>query len=157
MAQAYISLGSNKDNRAENINRAVWAIAAQKEIKVQKVSGIYEATFHELPEKREAYFAAIRVETSLSPEELLEHLLGVEKSFGKERLGETVIDLDLLMFEGEERQAENLKLPHPEIKNRPHIICPLLNLYADKELKDILKNLGEDNVKYTGEGLYLPL
>ncbi len=154
MAQVYISLGCNEGARGENINRAVWAIGAFGKTKVQKVSGIYEAKKHELDGEAPGYFAAIRIETALSPEELLAELQKKENSFLENGIK---VKLDILMFEGQERDSEILKLPHPEIKNRPHIICPLLNLYADKELKNALKELGEENVKYTGVGLYLPL
>ncbi len=151
MTQAYISLGSAFGSKAENINRAVWLIAADKRIKVQRVSGIYEAKKHELGDAL-GYFAAIRIETEFSPEEVAEKLKEVEKS-----LGEKSISLELLMFEGVVSDSEALPLPNPKIEECPHIICPLLNLFADKRLKDRLKELGEENVKYTGAGLYLPL
>lgn len=151
MAQAYISLGSGFGSKAENINRAVWQIAADKRIKVQKVSGIYEAKKHELG-KAPAYFAAIRIETSLLPEEIAKNLREVEENLGKNN-----ISLELLMVEGVESDSAQLPLPNPKIEECPHIICPLLNLYADKRLKELLKELGEENVKYTGAGLYLPL
>jgi len=159
LAQAYIGLGSNKGKRSENINRAVWAISAVEGIKVKTVSGIYEAEQHHLGGNTSGSFAAIRVESELSAEMLLDALLEIEAVFGKDknRNSEKTIDLDLLYFEGVEMDTERLTLPHKQLLNRPYVICTLLNLYPDSILKKRLRELGEEGIKLTGDGLYLPL
>lgn len=159
MSQAYISLGSDSGNRAENINRAVWIIAAHPKIKVTAVSRLYETKLGDSSSGENPLFGAIRVETSLSPRELLTALIETEDEMGKNRdkNSPTVIDADLLYYEDAVMNTPDLILPHPQIENRPHIICALLSIYADKNLKDRLKDLGEKNVWVVSDGLYMPL
>lgn len=159
MSQAYISLGSDSGNRAENINRAVWIIAGATGIKVTAVSRLYETNLGESSSGENPLFGAIRVETSLSPSELLAALIETENKMGKNRdkNSPTVIDADLLYYEDAVINTPDLIIPHPQIENRPHIICTLLSIYADKKLKDRLKDLGEENVWVVGDGLYMPL
>lgn len=157
MTQAYISLMSNFGDRREYLNRAVWAINSLPCTKVSAVGRIYET---ELPkEKPKSFFvSAVRIETELSPQMLLGALHGIEAAMGRNRNEKScVIDLDLLLYGDCETEDGNLILPHKEILNRPHILSALLSIYADKTYKDRLRELGQDNVKVTGEGLYMPL
>ncbi len=157
MAQAYISLMSNFGDRREYLNRAVWAIHALPDTSVSAVGRIYESGL-EKGKSQDFFVSAIRIETQLPPEKLLGALHGIEASMGRNRKEKScVIDLDLLMYEELELDTPALTLPHKEILNRPYILCALLSLGADKKFKDRLKELGEDNVKVTGEGLYMPL
>ena len=153
MAQAYISLMNNFGDRTEFLNRAVWAINSLPDTKVSAVGRIYETEL-----EKDFYVSAIRVETELSPPMLLGALHGIEAAMGRKRNGKScVIDLDLLLYENCETESKELTLPHKEMHNRPHILAALLSVHADKEYKNRLKELGEDNVKVTGEGLYMPL
>ena len=157
MAQAYISLMSNFGDRREFLNRAVWAIDSLPQTKISTVGRIYEAELQNQKPKS-FYVSAVRVETELSPEMLLGSLHGIEAAMGRNRKEKScVIDLDLLMFEDYETKNKAITLPHSEMLNRPYILAALLSIYADKEYKNRLKDLGEDNVKVTGEGLYMPL
>lgn len=157
MAQAYISLMSNFGDRREYLNRAVWAVHALTETSVSAVGRIYEARLkNEKPQ--EFFVSAIRIETELSPEKLLGALHGIEAAMGRNRKDKAcVIDLDLLTYEDIELSREDITLPHREMLNRSHILCALLSIGADKTFKDRLRELGEDNVKVTGDGLYMPL
>ena len=157
MTQAYISLMSNFGDRREFLNRAVWAINSLPDTKVSAVGRIYET---QLPkEKPKSFFVSVvRVETEMTPEMLLGSLHGIEAAMGRNREEKScVIDLDLLLYGDCEIESEEITLPHKEILNRPHILSALLSIYADKTYKDRLRELGQDNVKVTGEGLYMPL
>jgi 2-amino-4-hydroxy-6-hydroxymethyldihydropteridine diphosphokinase len=74
------------------------------------------------------------VETALSPEALLERLLGLERRFGRirgERNAPRTLDLDLLDYDGlvlERGGPEGLVLPHPRVHARAFVLLPLAEL-----------------------------
>ena len=67
MKQAYIALGSNMGNRAENLNKSVWAVSLLPDTVVTAVSKIYETEPVGYKKQDNFYNAVIRVETKLSP------------------------------------------------------------------------------------------
>lgn len=159
MSQATLSIISNQDNKAEALNRAVWALSAVPNVQVTAVSRVYEADLNEYKGQEKFLCAAIRIETELSPLSLLYACHGIEASMGRTRAKKQpqAIDIDILEFEGFESNTKELTIPHKDLLNRAHILCPLLSLRPDREFKDALVKLGETNVKVTGDGLYLPL
>ncbi len=157
MAQAYVSIMSNFQDRREFLNRGVWAINALPKTKVTAVGRIYEAEI-EGEKPKEFYVSAVRIETLLPAPMLLGALHGIEAAMGRNRKDKfCVIDIDLLLYDDIEIQSKDLTLPHKEMLNRPYILSALLSIYSDKAYKDRLNELGEIGVKVTGEGLYMPL
>src|SRR5262249_29733033 len=78
--------------------------------------------------------AAARLETTLSPGELLRVLLEVEQQLGRvrqERFGPGTIDVDLLLYEGVVQQHEALTLPHPRMHDRLFVLEPLAEIAPD--------------------------
>ena len=85
--------------------------------------------------------AVAGLETSLSPRELLERLLDVERSLGRdraveERWGPRTLDLDLLLYGGESIDEPGLEVPHPRLTERAFVLEPLLELDPDLRLPD---------------------
>ena len=80
--------------------------------------------------------AALRIETELGPEELLDACKAVEREVGRAaggpRHGPRVIDLDLLLLGDLRYRSDRLTLPHPEVSSRRFVLVPLLEL--DPEL-----------------------
>jgi 2-amino-4-hydroxy-6-hydroxymethyldihydropteridine diphosphokinase len=73
------------------------------------------------------------VETSLGARELLERLLAIERSLGRERdpearLGPRTIDLDLLVFGTQTIDEPGLQVPHPRLSERRFALEPLAEL-----------------------------
>ena len=64
----------------------------------------------------------LRVETALGPHALLDALLAVEQGEGRvraERWGPRTLDCDLVLYGDQRVDLPDLKVPHPEIANRP--------------------------------------
>ena len=75
--------------------------------------------------------AAAELWSSLSPEKVLETLLGVEVAMGRqraERWGPRRIDIDLLLFADRVIDAPGLKVPHPRMHERRFVLEPLVEL-----------------------------
>ena len=81
---------------------------------------------------------AAELETTLSPGELLEGMLAVERALGRERtgprFGPRTIDLDLLLYGDETIDGPGLHVPHPRLHERRFALEPLAELDPDLEL-----------------------
>lgn len=128
MLDAVIGLGSNLGDRRGYLTLAAARIRGLGEI--ARASAIYETDPVGAPQPQ-FLNAALRLETTLSPAELLAALLGVEGSLGRvrrERWGPRVIDLDILWCRGVVVTTEALVVPHPELRARPFALVPLLDV-----------------------------
>lgn len=134
---AYVALGSNMGNGEENIKSAVSALGLVPGITVEKLSGIYETTPWGYEAQHNFTNACVKLSVDISPEVLLGVCLGIEAGMGRIREfrnGPRIIDLDLIIFEGEERNTEELKLPHPGMKDRDFVLVPFFDI-AEEPLK----------------------
>ncbi len=78
--------------------------------------------------------AAARVETSLSPHELLATVRAIEASLGRQRRRRwdaRSIDLDLLLFDEVILRSAELELPHPRMAFRRFVLEPAADVAAD--------------------------
>jgi 2-amino-4-hydroxy-6-hydroxymethyldihydropteridine diphosphokinase len=74
---------------------------------------------------------AVRLETPLAPEALLDALLEIERGLGRvrlERWGPRTIDLDILWGRGLALNEPRLSVPHPELEKRAFALVPLLDV-----------------------------
>ncbi len=85
MPIAYLSLGSNMDDRLGNIQRAVSVLSSNYSIKVIRTSAFYET--EPWGNKNQDWFvnACVEISTKLSPKELLSACFEVEKMLGRVR------------------------------------------------------------------------
>jgi 2-amino-4-hydroxy-6-hydroxymethyldihydropteridine diphosphokinase len=129
---AYVGMGSNLGDRAGYLLLAVRGML-DAGLDVIRLSSIYETAPVE-NEDQPAFLnlvAELRGSTLPSPEQLLARLLRIEYSLGRIRdtpLGPRTIDLDLLIFEDEQRSTEFLTLPHPRLHLRRFVLVPLNEL-----------------------------
>ncbi len=156
MHEAAIELGANLGNKKENIDMAIKAISRLPKTNVLKTSSYYETEPFGVPDKQENYInCCIKIETELLPQTLLGALLGIEASMGRIRTfknASRIIDIDLLLYEDYHINTSDLKLPHPEILNRPFVLVPLSDIYTDKatpafNFSSQLENMDTSSVK----------
>jgi 2-amino-4-hydroxy-6-hydroxymethyldihydropteridine diphosphokinase len=74
--------------------------------------------------------AALTLETSLTPFELLGALLTFEQEFGRDRLnaipeGPRTLDLDLILYSDFVLSESCLEVPHPRFAQRAFVLVPL--------------------------------
>ena len=134
MPVAHIGLGSNLGDRAALIRAALARLDALPDVRVERASRLYETDPVASPPGAPAYLnAAAVVTTTLDPEALLDALLAVEASLGRERPAGVAnaprpIDLDLLSYEQAQLRTERLELPHPRLLERQFVLVPLVEL-----------------------------
>jgi deoxyguanosine kinase len=132
--QVVLSLGSNQGNRLENVERSLEMI--HQEIgTIIKVSKLYETLSWGF-DSDAFYNCALVVHTFASAHKILEQILNIEKRLGRVR-GDTlgyqsrIIDIDLITFDEEIIDTEELQVPHPLMQNRRFVLLPMLDLNLD--------------------------
>lgn len=129
-ATACIALGSNLGDRDANIRSALAQLEDTSGIEFVAVSDILE-TPPMGPEGQRAYLnAAVVVQTTHSPRELLDCLLRIEAAHGRQRnrsqrWGPRELDLDLLLYDSLVVDEPGLTVPHPHMHERLFVLEPL--------------------------------
>ena len=136
MARAHVGLGANLGEREETLSRALELLAATAGIEVVAVSSFRETDPVGYLDQPRFLNGAAMLETSLSPRELLDALLAVERELGRTRegarFGPRTVDLDLLLYGDAQLDEPGLTLPHPRLHERRFALEPLAEL--DPEL-----------------------
>ncbi len=157
---AYVGFGANLGDPARTL-RAAAAELGPRVGAIEAASGIYRTRPVGLENQPDFRNAVARVRTALSAERLLDVLLAVESEFGRVRdvrWGPRTLDLDLLWYEGEERDDARLTLPHPRAHEREFVLRPLAELAPGLVLRgvsvaDWLDRIGPQGVEPTAERL----
>jgi 2-amino-4-hydroxy-6-hydroxymethyldihydropteridine diphosphokinase len=137
--RAYIALGANLGDREETIRAAVAALAAEPGIAVAAVSTLIDTEPVGVVDQPRFLNGAAALDTELSARELLDVLLDVERRFGRQREGAVpqgprTLDLDLLLYGGEEIDEPGLRVPHPRLHEREFVLGPLEELTPSLEV-----------------------
>lgn len=130
MHSVILLTGGNIGDRASQLTRA------RKEIEhkigpVGKASALYETAAWGNTGQPSFLNQVLRVETVLYPGQVLAEVLGIETAMGRmraEKWGPREIDIDILFYDTEVINSENLTIPHPEIPNRRFVLEPLAEI-----------------------------
>jgi 2-amino-4-hydroxy-6-hydroxymethyldihydropteridine diphosphokinase len=129
---AYVGLGSNLGDREAILLRAADAIDAVR------LSPVIETEPWGYADQPRFLNAVAELETELSPRELLEFLLDVERRLGRTRegprYGPRTIDLDLLLYGDEVIDEPGLQVPHPRLEERRFVLEPLAALVPERKI-----------------------
>jgi 2-amino-4-hydroxy-6-hydroxymethyldihydropteridine diphosphokinase len=135
VTRAYIGLGANLGPREITLLQAVDLLAETEGVEVRAVSQLRETDPVGVVDQPHFLNGAVAVDTSLSPRELLDRLLGIEQALGRVRdvrWGPRVVDLDLLVYGELQVDEPGLRVPHPRLHERRFALEPLAEL--DPEL-----------------------
>ncbi len=129
MSIAYISFGSNIDDRIEYIETALGIIRAHPYVQpTMQVSSYYETEPIGYTDQPKFINGVAKINTTFSCEDLLAFLQRVECMMGRERTihwGPRCIDLDILLYDGTCISHQDMQVPHPEMHNRAFVLIPL--------------------------------
>jgi 2-amino-4-hydroxy-6-hydroxymethyldihydropteridine diphosphokinase len=128
---AFLGIGSNMDDREENILKGLDLVDGQKKIRLLAASPFYETD--PVGPSRDRYLnGAAWIRTSLAPAPLLRRLKRIEKKLGRKASaawGEPrPLDLDILLYGNSVVDQDRLKVPHPGLLDRDFALRPLLDL-----------------------------
>ena len=127
---SFLSLGSNLGDREKNLRRAI-DMLGERAGKVLRVSLFMETKPWGFVSDNIFYNACVKVDTDLTPQELLAATQEIEKALGRTRKSEggkycdRTIDIDFLLYGDITVDDENLKIPHPHMYERDFVMIPL--------------------------------
>lgn len=143
---AYIGLGSNMGDKIANLKKAIEELGKILGTKVLTVSSFYKT--EPVGDIEQDWFinAAVKLETTLTPRELLNKLLDIEKDLGRVReikWGPRVIDLDILLYDDLVMDEEGLAIPHPYLHERGFVLSPLAEIAQEVIHPKLKKSISE--------------
>lgn len=144
----FIGLGSNLGDRRANLRQAM-DLLEQQVGTILQASSMYSSEPWGEPDQPWFWNMVVRMTTRLSPVDLLNTLLDIERRMGRERgqkNGPRIIDLDILVYGQKIIHDANLQIPHPRMGVRNFVLIPLM------EIAEHLQIPGTDQ---TVEDLYL--
>lgn len=131
MNVVYLSIGTNMGNRLYNLQQAILLLQSNPMVDVQAVSSIYETAAVGFTDQADFLNIAVRVETTLNAFEMLEACWHIENELGRVRefrWGPRVIDLDILLYNHENIEADYLIVPHERMFERAFVLIPLVEI-----------------------------
>lgn len=133
MATVYLGLGTNLGNKEANLRTAIYKL--QERIGKQvSLSSFYETAPWGFESDHSFLNAAIGLETSLSPIEILHITQEIEKELGRTKksvngsYSDRLIDIDILLYDTLVLQTPELTIPHPLMTERDFVMKPLIEI-----------------------------
>lgn len=133
MATVYLGLGTNLGDKEANLRTAIYKL--QERIGKQvSLSSFYETAPWGFESDHSFLNAAIGLETSLSPIEILHITQEIEKELGRTKksvngsYSDRLIDIDILLYDTLVLQTSELTIPHPLMTERDFVMNPLIEI-----------------------------
>ena len=162
---AYLGLGSNVGNRRSNLERALELLDAAEGILISRRSSIYETEPWGMTEQPPFLNAAVEIQTSLRPGDLLAAVKAIEEAMGRVttvRYGPRNIDVDILLYGNlvVDWNTPDLQIPHARMLERAFVLIPLAEIAgqiqhptAKRTIEDLAANIeGREGVTVVARG-----
>lgn len=131
----YVGLGSNLDQPALQVRRALEALPTLTRTRLVAQSALYGSKPWGMTEQPDFVNAVAGLLTQLPAEQFFKALQTLEAQLGRAPsrvpYGPRRIDLDLLVFDRQQIDSAELKVPHPAIVQRNFVLYPLLEVAPD--------------------------
>jgi len=137
MSTVYLSLGSNLGDREQTLRRAV-SLLEERVGRVLRLSAFHETAPWGFSSDNMFVNAAVSIETSLSPRQLLVATQAIEKDLGRTVKSadglyhDRPIDIDILLYDDLKMDEPDLKIPHPLMNEREFVKIPLREIMEVK-------------------------
>jgi 2-amino-4-hydroxy-6-hydroxymethyldihydropteridine diphosphokinase len=149
MARIYVAMGSNLGDRDGHLDRAERSLRGLTGTSLVAVSRRHETDPVGGPAGQGRYLnAAASLDTAMSPREVIEALMAIEREHGRDRLreqrnGPRHLDLDLLLYDEQFIDQPGLMVPHPRMHERRFVLEPLAEIAPDARHPVLHKTVGE--------------
>lgn len=125
-----LGLGANLGDARAAVRQAMADVAALDGVEWVAASSLYGSA--PLDADGPDYVnAVVQVRTTLSPEDLLSRLQGIELRAGRQRPyrnAPRTLDLDILLYGDTVLDSADLQIPHPRMWQRAFVVLPLAEL-----------------------------
>lgn len=134
--RACIGLGANLGDAIAAVQGALQALDTIPGTRLLQASRLYRTPAWGKTDQPAFVNAAALVDTTLDARELLDHMLSIERDFGRDRAGgerwsARTLDLDLLLYGDEVIDEPGLHVPHPHLHERAFALVPLVEVAPD--------------------------
>jgi 2-amino-4-hydroxy-6-hydroxymethyldihydropteridine diphosphokinase len=129
--EAFVGLGANLENPLQQVRQAISELDAIEHTRVLVASSLYRSAPVGYADQPDFINAVAKVQTRLSPHELLDALHAIENRHGRRRSvrnAPRTLDLDLLLYGTLVVDEDGLKLPHPRMHERAFVLLPLAEI-----------------------------
>jgi 2-amino-4-hydroxy-6-hydroxymethyldihydropteridine diphosphokinase len=150
---AYIALGSNIGDRASFLKFGLESLESDVNISIITYSSIYETSPIGYVDQADFLNMVVEINTSYEPLQLLHCTQTIQKDAGRKndiRWGPRTLDLDILLYNQENIEMEQLIVPHPRMYERGFVIVPLKEINSglyfpsiDKSVEQVYKELSD--------------
>jgi len=131
---AFIGFGSNFGDGKKILASAWKRLGEEESVSLTLISSPFLSDPVDMDSDNRFTNCVGRIETSLTPHELLTKLLTIEKEFGRTRSHpggkpeDRSLDLDLLYFSKLSIDEDGLVVPHPEVSKRLFTLVPMVEI-----------------------------
>lgn len=128
---AYIAFGSNMGDKKKYLDDGIQGLREMREIVVEKVSNYLETEPYGVVEQDKFLNGVLKLRTFLPVDELLDRLHDLEKAADRKRIihwGPRTLDLDILFYDNEIIDTEDLHIPHIDMENRDFVLKPMAEI-----------------------------
>ena len=141
-----LSLGTNMGHKLENLETCIMAIH-NTIATVVEVSKVYETPAWGF-EGDVFYNCAITIHSHKSSQKILGKIIQLEKKLGRirtnsEQYESRSIDIDIISFNDEIIETENLKIPHIQLQNRKFVLFPMRDIAPKWKHPKLNKTISE--------------
>lgn len=137
MPIAFIGLGSNQAQPQQQLQQALQQIDQLPHTRLLARSSLYASAPVGYLDQPDFVNAVAKIETDLTPYDLLRALLAIEQQHGRERTfrnAPRTLDLDVLLYDQVQHHEPHLTLPHPQMHLRAFVLQPLLEIEPDCQI-----------------------
>jgi 2-amino-4-hydroxy-6-hydroxymethyldihydropteridine diphosphokinase len=141
-----LSLGTNMGHKLENLETCIMAIH-NTIATVVEVSKVYETPAWGF-EGDVFYNCAITIHSHKSAQKILSKIIQLEKKLGRirtnsEQYESRNIDIDIIAFNDEIIESENLMIPHIQLQNRKFVLFPMRDIAPKWKHPKLNKSISE--------------
>jgi GTP cyclohydrolase-4 len=161
----YVALGSNLGDRRGNLAAALQHL--REIMDITDVSSVYETEPVGYLEQPRFLNIVCKGSTKLTAEEFLKQVKEIEAGMGRQptfRNGPRPIDIDILFYDDEQIDQENITVPHPRMAERAFVLAPLAEIapgvvdpVSGHTAKELLDAVSQEGVKKVAAGLRILL
>ncbi len=129
--RAALGLGGNIGDPVAAMRQALAGLDARADCRVTAVSRLYRTPPWGKTDQAWFFNACALIDTALSPEELLNACLSMERQMKRERIerwGPRTIDIDVLTYDDLVQTGATLEIPHPRMTERGFVLMPLADI-----------------------------
>lgn len=144
--KAYLGLGSNMGDKKGYLDQAVASLNETKGCRVEKVSSYLVTEPYGGVEQDDFLNACLILKTFLLPQELLDRMHEIEQEAHRKRdihWGPRTLDLDILLYDDEVMETDQLVIPHVEMHMREFVLKPLAEIAPYKRHPIFKKTIGQ--------------